>query len=501
MVGDNIHVLNPGSVTANVTVRLSGASPINFSLVAGAESYATFPTGTIGGPVTVTSDQPVLASQRVQYYQTFNEVVARSAAQASSTSYFNWFDKASAGMAGDNVHLLNTRGTTAHITVGLPGTAPVTLTLPSLAETYVTSAPATSADPSRSPRISRSCPRNACSTTRASTRPRPRPPRRPRPRATSSGSTRRPRGWSVTTSTSSTPAALLPTSRSAWPAPHLSRSAWRRGRRTTFRFRPAASAGRSPSPRTNRWSPRRGFSTSRPSTRCPRPDRYGTPTAATSATCGHGTERAGRDRPNCSLIFFRGLPGEVPGQAAGTHPNYLAMSKYAEQSVVLEDRNSSTAMIVGLVPMSARVLDVGCSTGYLGEALKRERLARVWGIELDESDAEKARQRGFEQVITADLDTFAWEALDAYEFDVVVFADVLEHLKRPGDAIRGAMRRLTPEGHVTASIPNIAHLSIRVELMEGGFAYENLGLLDDTHLKYFTKKTIEDMFQATGLSI
>src|SRR5207253_3013003 len=70
MVGDNIHVLNPGSVTANVTVSLSGASPINFSLVAGAESYATFPTGTIGGPVTVTSDQPVLASQRVQYYQT-----------------------------------------------------------------------------------------------------------------------------------------------------------------------------------------------------------------------------------------------------------------------------------------------------------------------------------------------------------------------------------------------------------------------------------------------
>ena len=93
------------------------------------------------GPVHVTSDQPVLASQRVQYYQTFNEVVARSAAQASSTSYFNWFDKASAGMAGDNVHLLNTSGTTARITVGLPGTAPVTLTLPSLAETYVTSAP------------------------------------------------------------------------------------------------------------------------------------------------------------------------------------------------------------------------------------------------------------------------------------------------------------------------------------------------------------------------
>src|SRR5438309_10337567 len=111
---------------------------------------------------------------------------------------------------------------------------------------------------------------------------------------------------------------------------------------------------------------------------------------------------------------------------------------YAEQRLMLEDRNSSTAMIVGLVPMSARVLDVGCSTGYLGEALKRERLARVWGIELDESDAKKARERGFEQVITADLDTFAWDALDAHEFDVVVFADVLELLKRPGEVILGA---------------------------------------------------------------
>jgi len=84
---------------------------------------------------------------------------------------------------------------------------------------------------------------------------------------------------------------------------------------------------------------------------------------------------------------------------------------------------------------------------------------------------------------------------------VVVFADVLEHLKRPGDAIRGAARHLAPGGLVIASIPNIAHLSIRVELMEGGFAYEKLGLLDDTHLKYFTKKTIEDMFEAAGLSI
>jgi methionine biosynthesis protein MetW len=177
------------------------------------------------------------------------------------------------------------------------------------------------------------------------------------------------------------------------------------------------------------------------------------------------------------------------------------MSKYSKQAVPLEDNNYATSRIVGLIQDGARVLDVGCSAGYLGESLIQHRKARVWGIELDESDAATARERGFEKVFTADLDTFNWQELEGNQFDAIVFADVLEHLKRPGDAIRGAARYLAADGVVLASIPNIAHLSIRVELMEGGFAYEKLGLLDDTHLKYFTKKTIEDMFGAAGLSI
>jgi 2-polyprenyl-3-methyl-5-hydroxy-6-metoxy-1,4-benzoquinol methylase len=177
------------------------------------------------------------------------------------------------------------------------------------------------------------------------------------------------------------------------------------------------------------------------------------------------------------------------------------MSKYSEQTVPLADTNSATSRIVGLIRDGARVLDVGCSAGYLGESLIQRCKARVWGIELDEADAAAARERGFEKVYTADLDTFDWQELVGNHFDAIVFADVLEHLKRPGDAIRGAAQYLAPQGVVLASIPNIAHLSIRVELMEGGFAYEKLGLLDDTHLKYFTKKTIEDMFEAAGLSI
>src|SRR5207237_396214 len=73
MVSDNIHLLNPGGASASVTVSLPGASPQSVTVAAGGGAYVTFPRGTIGGPVTVTSTQPVIASQRVQFNSTFNE--------------------------------------------------------------------------------------------------------------------------------------------------------------------------------------------------------------------------------------------------------------------------------------------------------------------------------------------------------------------------------------------------------------------------------------------
>jgi IPT/TIG domain-containing protein/cysteine-rich secretory family protein len=141
MVGDNIHVLNPGGTVANVTVSLAGASPIVFAVQPGQETYVSFPAGKIGGPVKIVADQPVLASQRVQYYQSFNEVVARSAAQASTASYFNWFDRATSGMVADNIHILNPGATTANITVTLAGASPIVFALQAGQETYVTFLP------------------------------------------------------------------------------------------------------------------------------------------------------------------------------------------------------------------------------------------------------------------------------------------------------------------------------------------------------------------------
>jgi methionine biosynthesis protein MetW len=181
------------------------------------------------------------------------------------------------------------------------------------------------------------------------------------------------------------------------------------------------------------------------------------------------------------------------------------VSKYTEHSEVspvdLNDPSSAWAKVAAHVPPGSTVLDVGCASGYLGEALIQAKGARVWGIELDPEDAARARDRGLVEVWQGDIEQFDWGRLDGLTFDVVIFADVLEHLKRPLPVLERATGALAPGGRVVASIPNIAHVSIRVELMEGGFVYEPLGLLDDTHLRYFTKPTIVDLFQRAGLAV
>src|SRR5256886_16612809 len=79
--------------------------------------------------MTITPDQTVLASQRVQFHQTFNEVWSQSATQAATTSFVNWYDNASAGMFNDNIHVLNPGGTAASVTVSLPGASSQMLTV------------------------------------------------------------------------------------------------------------------------------------------------------------------------------------------------------------------------------------------------------------------------------------------------------------------------------------------------------------------------------------
>jgi SAM-dependent methyltransferase len=86
-------------------------------------------------------------------------------------------------------------------------------------------------------------------------------------------------------------------------------------------------------------------------------------------------------------------------------------------------------------------------------------------------------------------------------YDYVLFGDVLEHLKDPLSSLIQAKKLLLPGGKIFVSIPNIAHISIRLELLLGDFEYEETGILDNTHLKYFTKRSFEVLVKNAGLSV
>jgi hypothetical protein len=121
--GDNVHVINPGAAAATVSVAIPGqpACSPGGTIPGGGEAIFTCASG-FGGPVKVTSDQPVLASQRVQYFQSFNEVLAQPLSAARTTLYFTWFDRISSpGFQGDNVHVINPGGTPVNVSVTIPG--------------------------------------------------------------------------------------------------------------------------------------------------------------------------------------------------------------------------------------------------------------------------------------------------------------------------------------------------------------------------------------------
>ena len=169
-----------------------------------------------------------------------------------------------------------------------------------------------------------------------------------------------------------------------------------------------------------------------------------------------------------------------------------------DTDVDLSRRNNSHTLMVELVGGTKRVLDVGCAPGYLAEALV-DQGCTVTGLEFDEQAAEEARPH-LERLVIGDIETLdVEEAFGDDRFDVIVFGDVLEHLRDPLVVLRKVRAVLAERGCVVASIPNVAHGSVRLALMAGRFDYQPLGLLDSTHIRFFTRSSIEDLFREAGL--
>ena len=164
------------------------------------------------------------------------------------------------------------------------------------------------------------------------------------------------------------------------------------------------------------------------------------------------------------------------------------------------DSPSVHAKIVELVGSGKRVLELGCATGYMSKVL-RDLGCQVVAVEIDAAAAAEAGAF-CERVIVGDLDVLDLPAALADDsFDVVVAADVLEHLKEPQPLLRDLKRVLRPDGYVVASVPNVAHASVRLALLGGSFRYDETGLLDRTHLRFFTYDTVQELFEGTGYAI
>ena len=144
------------------------------------------------------------------------------------------------------------------------------------------------------------------------------------------------------------------------------------------------------------------------------------------------------------------------------------------------------------------VLDVGCNKGYLMLLAKEN---DFYGIDFDEIDLAGAREAGYQEVFKINLNNYANFATNR-KFDLIVFADILEHLLSPEKVLEFFRTNyLKKEGRVIISFPNVANISVRLRLLFGNFDYVESGILDRTHLHLYTLKTARNFIESGGLKI
>lgn len=151
--------------------------------------------------------------------------------------------------------------------------------------------------------------------------------------------------------------------------------------------------------------------------------------------------------------------------------------------------------MVHMVPEGSQVLDIGCSTGTLGAVLKNEKNATVVGLDITKSDVEVA-SKVLDEAYVFDIENgdMQKEKFASRKYDVIIFADVLEHMKDPVAVLTKVKTILKPGGRIVFSIPNMAHMFVRLQLLGGKFTYTETGLLDYTHLHFYDDDEVNRIF-------
>ena len=168
-------------------------------------------------------------------------------------------------------------------------------------------------------------------------------------------------------------------------------------------------------------------------------------------------------------------------------------------SLATLEKNSSHGKMLSMIPRGSRVLEAGCANGRFSRVLV-EHGCRVTGVELDVGAASEAAA-SCEQIIVGNLEDPDLQEQIPGGFDIILFGDILEHLAQPWNVLLALRSKLKPDGSIVVSIPNVAHWDVRMGLLFGKFDYQEEGVLDSTHLRFFTRRTVWEMLEQTGFRI
>ncbi|WP_341281418.1 methyltransferase domain-containing protein [Paenibacillus sp. FSL H8-0537] len=162
--------------------------------------------------------------------------------------------------------------------------------------------------------------------------------------------------------------------------------------------------------------------------------------------------------------------------------------------------DNSLSLILRNIRPNSIVLEFGPARGYMTAYMQQELKCKVYGVEID-PEAAVVAQSFTEQMIICDIETMIWKDKlpPNIMFDHIIFADVLEHLRDPEQVLREAAAYLKADGTILSSIPNISHSAVIMELLSGEFKYRSLGLLDHTHIRFFTRSSVERLIEGAGL--
>lgn len=152
-------------------------------------------------------------------------------------------------------------------------------------------------------------------------------------------------------------------------------------------------------------------------------------------------------------------------------------------------------------PSNAKtVLDVGCGQGIFAKQIKDIYKTETWGIEYMQSHAEEAKKI-LDKVFAGECEKFLDDLPNVY-FDVIYFNDVLEHLIDPYMVLNKMKEKLTDKGRIISSIPNIRyHSALKMLILKKEWMYQESGVMDHTHIRFFTKKSIKRMYENLGFKI